>query len=147
MSDLIKLAIGGEPWSPSPDSELLEEYARYDMPTCGVISQSGSLFLFECVEGVELDFNVWIYALLELNEKELLDRLDASQLEEAIDRIFLTRRVTIALAENDGIITGVETYLDKSDEVDIRTAALRAIKSLLEHERGGISGVIEMALE
>lgn len=135
MSDQIHLAIGACPWQPSPDSELVEEYSHYDMPTAGVISQSGCLFLFECIEGMVLGVSVWIYAPILEREEETLSHLSGTFLSQAMDEIWRSRDVAIVLVSNDAIQTGGTVNRDMILRWGIRAAALREIQSLLDRER------------
>lgn len=134
MSDQIQLAIGAVPWCPSPDSKLVEEYAHYDMPLSGLIEQAGCTYLFECVEGVGMNFNIWAYAPVTPREAEQLNRLDGEELTEAIGGLLEAGPITVALAAEDQVATGavIET-------ADLRTngvfdAAISRIGQILRRE-------------
>jgi len=135
VSDQIHLAIGASPWQPSPDSELVEEYSHYDMPTAGVISQSGCLFLFECLEGIVLDVSIWIYAPILEREEEALSHLSGNPLSEAMDEIWRSRDVAVVLVSADAIQSGGTVTRDTIARWGIRRAALKEIQSLLDRER------------
>ena len=146
MSDQIQLAIGAPPWRPSYDAELVEEYRDYDMPTAGIVSQAGCHYLFECLEGNVANVNVWVYApLLEREEAELSTLTgDAQALAAAMDEIWSSRDVTVALAAGDAIFTGTNLSAHRLADADIRRVALGEIRKLLERERD-ITGALESA--
>lgn len=135
MSDQIHLAIGACPWQPSPDSELVEEYSHYDMPTAGVISQSGCLFLFECLEGVVLGVSIWIYAPILEREEEALSHLSGDLLSEAMDEIWRSSDVAVVLVSDDAIQTGGTVTREMVARLGIRRAALKELQSRLDRER------------
>jgi hypothetical protein len=132
VSDQIQLLIGATPWLPSAESELVEEYAHYDMPTVGVISQYGCYFLFECVEGVVDNFNIWVYAPITKKEEEELSQLTGSELTEAIDAIWGSRDLTAAIAEGDAILTGGPVVQATVKRLGVTRAALNALHTLVK---------------
>jgi hypothetical protein len=142
MSDQIQLAVGAKPWLPSYDAEMVEEYAHYDMPLNGVVSQSGCFYLFECIEGAVEAVNIWIYAPLLEREEDDLSRLSSDSLSEAMDEIWRSRDVVVALAVDDKIFTGATISSYNIDKWGIRTAAFNEVRSLLERERL-ITGALE----
>lgn len=143
MSDQIHLLIGAPPWRPSADSELVEEYEHYDMPTAGVVSQSGCYFLFECIEGVALAMNVWLYAPITHREEEELSRLSGSELAKAMDEIWSSRDVTVAIAGSDAIRTGGTVSPAAIKRDGPRVAAFSAVQALLKEM--GTGGVLDAA--
>lgn len=136
MSDQINLAIGANPWQPSGGSELVEEYSHYDAPTAGVLSQAGCYFLFECVEGIAYKFSVWVYAPITDQEEEFLSSLSGEMLAVAMDEIWRSRQVTVALASKDEILTGGTLNGHEISDVGIRLAALERLRSVVDLEVG-----------
>ena len=134
VSDQIGLAIGATPWEPSGDSKIEQVYDRYDMPTAGVLSQAGCVFLFECIEGAVQQFNFWAYAPLLGWERENLSRLSGAALLAAMDEIWRTRDVTVALAVDDRILTGAVVGETTIQEMGLLSAAFRTIHDLLQRE-------------
>jgi hypothetical protein len=146
MSDQIQLAIGAPPWRPSYDAELVAEYRRYDMPTAGIVSQAGCHYLFECLEGHVMNVNTWAYApLLKKEEEKFCNLLDDAQaMAAAMDEIWYSRDVTVALASGDAIFTGKNVSAHKLVNVDIRRVVLEEIRELLDRERD-MTGALESA--
>ena len=142
MSDQIQLAVGAKPWLPSHDAEIVEEYAHYDMPLSGVVSQSGCFYLFECIEGPVEAVNIWIYAPLLEREEDDLSRLSGDSLSKAMDEVWRSRDVVIALAVEDKIFTGTTISSYDINSLGIRTAVFKETRSLLERERL-ITGALE----
>jgi hypothetical protein len=138
VSDQIHLLIGAAPWLPSTDSELVEEYEHYDMPTAGVVSQSGCHFLFECVEGVVVAMNIWLYAPITHREEERLSRLSGPELAEAMDDIWSSRDVTVAIAADDSIRTGSTVGPEVVKRLGPRGAAISAVQRLLKEMDAGV---------
>lgn len=134
MSDQINLAIGAAPWKPSADASIEQEYDRYDMPTAGILSQSGCLYLFECIDGAAQQFNFWAYAPIGSQDRINLSRLTGQALMDAMNEIWLSRDVTIALAANDHILTGAVLNRYRIKEVGLVSATLRAITALIKEE-------------
>jgi hypothetical protein len=134
MSDQISLAIGATPWGPSVDAHIEQEYDRYNMPTAGVLSQSGCLFLFECFEGAAQQFNFWAYAPILAWEAESLNLLSGAKLLEAMNKIWHSRDATVALAVDDRILTGTVISEMKINKLGLSSAALQTIRDLLERE-------------
>jgi len=132
MSDQIHLLIGANPWRPSGDADLVEEFDNYDMPTAGVVAQSGCYFLFECVEGIALAANVWLYAPITESEEEQLSRLSGSKLAQAMDEVWGSRDATVALAEGDAIRTGGTVSQHLIEHRGPRAAAVSALQAILK---------------
>lgn len=135
MSDQIALQVGAAPWNPSDDAVIVDEYDRYDMPTAGVIEQGGVPYLFECVEGVAERFNVWVYAPLSASEATAISVLEDPHLTSAMQHVFESRNVAVALAVDDRIHTGGVLY--DSDAVrsgGIRRAAAGCLVEVLNEE-------------
>jgi len=135
VSDQINLSIGEAPWQPSHDSEVVLEFNHYDMPTAGVLSQAGCFYLFECLEGVADDFNIWAYTPLYSDEKDRLSTLAGSSLRQAMEGVWESRPATCALAVADQIQTGAVIEADVVREYGVLRATVRTITALLEREK------------
>jgi len=134
MSDQIGLSIGAAPWQPSGDSHIERIYDRYDMPTAGVFSQAGCLFLFECIEGVNQKVNVWAYAPLLSWESSDLDGLSGEDLIASMEKVWQTRDVTVALATDDKLLTAAVVSDFSIQKVGLLGAALEELLILLRRE-------------
>lgn len=134
MSDQIQLAVGAVPWCPSPDARMIAEYARYDMPLSGLIEQAGRTYLFECIEGAGMDFNVWAYAPITGRQIASLNRLDGERLTKAIGDVLEADTVTVALASEDHVVTGTLVEAHESQSSGILTAALARIRQALRYD-------------
>lgn len=134
MSDQIQLAVGAVPWCPSPDARMVEEYARYDMPLSGLIEQAGRTYLFECIEGAGMDFNVWAYVPVTGRQVAALNRLDGERLTKAIGDALEADTVTVALANDDHVVTGTVVEAHESQSSGILKAALARIRQALRYD-------------
>lgn len=106
MGDTIRLEPGAQPWSPGYGSELIEELARFDVPTVGLLEQQGTRHAFWCVEGWNDPKSLWAYILLEEGDVDPLLSIDNPQAGyEALADLVVSRPVTVALAdEGEGIV-------------------------------------------
>lgn len=134
MSSQIQLALGAAPWRPSPDARLIKEYARYDMPLSGLIEQAGRTYLFECVEGVGMDVNVWAYTPITSRNIMRLNRLDGENLTEAIGELLESARVTVALVAEDQVVTGTVIEEGELRSDGILKAAISRIRQALRRD-------------
>lgn len=106
MGDTIQLEPGARPWNPGYGSELIEELARFDVPTIGLLAQQGSHYAFWCVEGWNDPKSLWAYILLEDHDVERLRSIETPQAGyEALAELVVDRPVTVGLAdEREGIV-------------------------------------------
>jgi hypothetical protein len=105
MTDQIALRMGATPWRPASTATPVVVLDRYDIPLLGVVSQHGSNFLFNFLEGQPQEVNIWVYANLADQELEALQRATPEEIDDIVDQIFGTRETTVALAtEGDGLL-------------------------------------------
>ncbi|MFC0862569.1 hypothetical protein ACFHYQ_09705 [Sphaerimonospora cavernae] len=123
MSDLIKLGIGERPWLPTPSTEIVEVFGRYNMPITGLIKQDDKLFVFDCVEGHVMAGNVWVYAHVDANEAQRLQEAHGDEFPRLFDEAFTGKRIMVALAVNTRIRSGAPV----EDEAIKQVGLLKAI--------------------
>lgn len=105
MTDQIALRIGADPWRPASTATPVVVLDRYDIPLLGVVSQHGSNFLFNFLEGQPQEVNIWVYANIADQELEALRRATPEEIDDIVDRVFGTRDTTVALAtEGRGLV-------------------------------------------
>lgn len=107
MSDLIQLGIGERPWLPTPRTESIEIFDRYDMPTAGLIKQDGTLFVFDCLEGHVTEGNLWIYACVDAVEATRLRDAQGEEFTKLFDSVFTSRSIMVAVAIDGRLRSGV----------------------------------------
>ncbi len=111
-TEQIHLRIGAWPWEPDDTATLRHVYDRYERPASGLIEQHGNSFLFDCVEGVAWDVNVWAYAPLSAADVAELTVNEGEAFAATVDMILRSRRITVAFARADRIETAVEVEPD-----------------------------------
>lgn len=106
MGDTIQLEPGARPWSPGYGSELIEELARFDVPTVGLLEQQGNRYAFWCVEGWNDPKSLWAYIPLDDEDVDRLLNIETPQAGyDALADLVVARPVTVALAdEREGIV-------------------------------------------
>lgn len=106
MGDTIRIEPGSRPWSPGYESELVEELARFDVPTVGILWQEGNHYAFWCVEGWNDPKSLWAYILLEDDDVEELRDVDSAGAGyQKLAELATSKPVTVALAdEREGVV-------------------------------------------
>jgi hypothetical protein len=133
MADLIQVARGTPPWQPSPDSELVDEYAYYDFPTAGVVRQHGTEYLFRCFFGADEDISFWIYTLVHHGERKLIDSApDPETFDQVLTEVQSQQPATVVLAvDGIGIVAATAiTYWFGDDPLSV------AVSQLLDQVQG-----------
>ncbi|GIH72362.1 hypothetical protein [Sphaerimonospora thailandensis] len=123
MSDLIKLGIGERPWLPTPSTEMVEIFDRYNMPIAGLIKQDDRLFVFDCVEGHVMEGNVWVYAHVESAEARRIQDAQGDDFARLFNKAFTGRRIMAALAIDTRIRSGAPV----EDEAIKQVGLLKAV--------------------
>ncbi len=142
MSDLIQLRIGERPWLPTPTTESIEIFDRYDMPTSGLVRQGQKLFVFDCVEGHAMVGNIWIYAEVSEAEAHLLQEAEGDDFARLFEHAFADKDVMAVLA--------IEARVRSGSQVDPSTIARKGLmKAVFERLREGveIAGETAKAME
>lgn len=105
MGDLLSPRLGSQPWNPAPDADLEETWNYYDVPLTGIVVQQGVRHLFHVVLGGGRDVSVWLYCPLSTDEEKILKARPPGEIRDVIEeRIIAGARVTVAVADDDGII-------------------------------------------
>ncbi|WP_061297315.1 hypothetical protein [Herbidospora cretacea] len=127
MSDLIQLGIGERPWLPTPSTESIEVFDRYDMPTLGLIRQAGNLYVFECLEGVLMAGSVWVYASVSAREAEQLRSSEGDNFLALISECFTHRPIMASLAINARIRSGAQVDAATIEAVGLLEAVIKEL--------------------
>lgn len=104
MSDAISIRTHAFPWSPTPGTELVTEYDRYDIPLMGHLRQDGVDYIFWCIDGATTDVSLWAYAWV--SEDELATLEEAEDFDDAFAQVAAGRPVVVALYEEGSGIVG-----------------------------------------
>lgn len=146
MADQPRIHGGLTPWQPTEyQTRLIAEYHRYDIPLLGVIEQSGSLFLFQCLTGEVEQLSIWAYTPLSAEEKARLDILEGEEFEGLVESV-TDRPGTAALAvEGWGIIATYEVA-DWSDPDEAVDSLLSAFATWSDNLTARARSSIERAL-
>lgn len=59
--ELSTLELDRQAWDPNPDSELLDVYDRFNVPTMGLLRISGERIFFRCIAGHGAPRSLWMY--------------------------------------------------------------------------------------
>lgn len=103
MSDAIAIQPHADPWLPSPDSELVTTYDRYNVPLIGHLRQHGDDYVFWCVEGVMAEVGLWAYVLVRPAELAVLE--EADDFDAAFAKVTAGQPVVLAIASEGRGIT------------------------------------------
>jgi hypothetical protein len=135
VADQIQVLPGAPPWQPTPDSEVIAEYAYHDFPTVGVVRQHGIDYLFRCIAGADERVSAWFYVLVRRDERELLESAPTPEdFERLLQQIPLHHPAVFALAvEGVGIVAKQAT--DWYDESSARAALTRLVEQVQELAR------------
>lgn len=142
VSDLIQLRIGERPWLPTPKTESVAIFDRYDMPTSGLLKQGPHLYVFDCVEGHAMVGNIWIYAAVSRDEADALTDAEGDDFNRLFDEAFTGRDIMAVLA--------VEGHIRSGSHLDAETIGQDGLaKSLLNRLSEGveIAGEAAKAME
>lgn len=138
MSDLIQLRIGERPWLPTPDTESIEIFDRYDMPTSGLARQDDDFFVFDCVEGHVMSVNLWVYAQVGEDEAQALRDAEGDEFAGLFEQAFVGKPVMAALA--------IDCRIRSGSQLDPDTIAREGLmKSILERLSQGVEAAEETA--
>lgn len=140
MSDQMHLDIDERPWLGSSDATPGEVFDRYNMPTCGLLKLDGMDYLFQCVEGVATDANVWVYAPLTHFEAAILIDAEGDEFEQHVLGILSGRPVTVALALADKV-RHYQLLDSANHEHGIRWAAVEALAETIGMEKSALDGM------
>jgi hypothetical protein len=125
VADQIQVVSGAPPWQPTPDSEVVAEYAYHDFPTVGVVRQHGIDYLFRCIAGADEDVSAWFYVLISGDERELLESAPTPEdFERLLEQIPMHHPAVFALAA-DGVGIFARQATAWYDEASARAALAR----------------------
>lgn len=135
MGDAIAIRTHSLPWSPTPDTELVTTYDRYDVPLVGHLVQHGVDYLFWCVEGAVSDVSLWAYAWVAPDE---VLQLDASEdFDPTFARIVADKAVVLAIyKEGEGILGSLSIDHPRAFDslVDAARNQIRELNRTVGHE-------------
>ncbi len=104
MSDAISIRTHAFPWAPTPGTELVTVYDRYDIPLMGHLRQDGVDYVYWCVEGATAEVSLWAYAWIATDELAALEEADDFDAEFA--RSTAGKPVVVAIYEEGKGILG-----------------------------------------
>ena len=105
MRDAISVQPGAVPWKPAADAELVVEYDRHDIPTIGIVRQSGTEYLFRCASGHGSAVSAWTYAPIDRAHRAAIERAEGrTDVDAALREAAKFPAVLAIAAEGFGII-------------------------------------------
>lgn len=138
MPETIRIERGERPWHPAGDVRLIEELNYNDMPLCGVLEQSGSMYLFLCLAGPLESAHLWGYRTLSAEDLAAIAGADGPErLAQIVDELMSGGPIIVAVASDEEGILGT-TQVRSIDDKELRTAIdriLREFDGYLDEQR------------
>lgn len=138
MSDAISIRTHAFPWSPTPETELVATYDRYDIPLMGHLRQHGVDYVFWCVEGATADVSLWSYAWVAADELVALE--EADDFDVAFAQVAAGKPVVVAIyEEGNGILGSISIDHPSSFDslVEATQSQIRELKRTVGREPVG----------
>jgi hypothetical protein len=128
LVDGFTVESGANPWQPSRCTRELVRYRRSrEIPLVGVVEQSGTQYLYQCVLGQTEEVNIWLYTPLLPAERDAIEAASSRKANELFIR-FSRRDGRLVIAHNSvGVIAvrPLRADADPTVEVGVLFSALR----------------------
>ncbi len=126
--DGFTVESGASPWQPTRCTREVARYRRSrEIPLVGVVEQSGTQYLYQCVLGQTEEVNIWLYTPLLPVERDAIEAASPRRATELFAR-FSRRDGRLAIAHNSvGVIAvrALQADSDATTEVCVLFTALR----------------------
>ena len=111
MSDQIRLTHGSLPWKPSDDAVIVSVFDEYDIPTQGILSQQGCLYLFECLMGRMTRPGIWMYTHIQGPEFAELEKAEGDAFDQLVLQIQAVHPAKLAVSvRGEGLVAEIDVW-------------------------------------